>query len=180
MKLRIFFIATRLVILAAVFQTDLADAGRLCHTVDPPGPANSYRTCEDGWDVEGGDLVEIDCRFGECNVCGVCHADPGQKVKQKYPAVSHIAKYKYDIKADERIQWSHSTYLTTVSGRKCIMRDGRQIHCFSSNAVVVMNPQGQPVGIVTPASQPRPTTPKTQQPIGPVKPVVPPPAIPRK
>lgn len=142
--------------LAAVSVANRAE-GRECFTVKV-GDA-FHRTCDE-LTFEGDGVVEWDCRRGQCDLCGVCHAATPPQVRANYPSQSHILKYRYNIKLGERISWAHGLHVTIVGGRKCIIHKGRAIYCFPANAVVVKNPQGQPVGIFTPHSQTRPTVPK--------------------
>lgn len=91
----------------------------------PPADAPEWAVAT--WDWSN---TEWDCRAGKCDRCGVCHVDPPKEARKNYPAESHLSKYQYDLKPGERIPWANGTYVTIVGGRKCLVRDGRHIHCF--------------------------------------------------
>ena len=167
----IFILAPMMVLLFSVF--DLAQASCFINLVD----GKKVRSCNSSTN-QFGESYEFDCRTGSCNVCGICHVAPA-RVDSKYPAEQHVSRNRYILKPGETVAWDKGTYLTTINGRKCLMHDRKPIHCFSENAVVAANSNGQPVGVLTPQSTARPLVPKKPEPIRQGTPVEPLRAIPQ-
>lgn len=151
------FLAMAVLGLACAIHAPTAEAVKDCYVVQTPyGPK---RICEErkpgpgepDWVAWGLGDTEWDCRDGTCDRCGLCHVNPGAKVPVPFAAGLHMAKYTYPMKAGERISWASSTYVTTVGDRKCLVRDGRTLHCFPANALLLKGPKGNPVAVLTPA-----------------------------
>lgn len=149
-----------LVVAFTLVPVDRAEGGGMCYIVQTS--AGPKRVC-DSWSASEGDPAwmltdfEWDCRAGECHLCGVCHAERAkQKPPKAFRTAPHMAKFQYSMKAGEQIPWGHGTHLALIGGRKCIVRDGKPIHCFPAKALVLKDPQGQPVGVLSPPKPPLP------------------------
>lgn len=158
MSARTLMALSSLVVAFTLAPLDRAEA-RNCYIVSTPG--GPTRVCETtssddpAW-VAAID-VEWDCRGGRCDPGGICHAERAkQKPPKKFRAAPHMAKFQYSMKAGEQVPWGHGTHLALIGGRKCIVRDGKPIHCFPAKALVLKDPQGQPVGVLPPPKPPLP------------------------
>jgi len=144
------------VLLLSLLAAPLAGAGENCR-VFSMGDGQYERVCTPDSDHDGS--WEFDCNTGRCILCGVCHQSPAAS-KPEYSQFTHPARYAYVLKAGERLRWADgAAILSKVGDRLCLTSAvGKTLHCFPTESVIVKDPKGAPVGVITPTRAISPIT----------------------
>jgi hypothetical protein len=142
------------VVFALFAAGEAAAESRNCYIVNTGN--GSERVCEraEEWAQWGPDTDwEFDCRFGECDLCGNCHAPPKGYPKVAGTPIDHVKKFIYQPKPAERLTWADGrATLTQKDGKYCVVSSNKTLFCLSQGAYLLKNLKSEVIGALTPAA----------------------------